>query len=136
MKEQILKELKTILFKVMLRVVFATIAVGMELDIPAIRNIHIGSPRTVREYMQETGRAGRDGSASRVLLYYNNHDIAKNKKEISDDIRDYCHLKYSCMQKFLLECLDVGLESEEQVVAHLCCSNCSLVCDCADCTDY
>ena len=85
MKEQILKELGHSCSK--LRVVFATIAMGMGVDIPAIRNIiHIGPPRTVREYMQETGRAGRDGSSSRVSLFYNNRDIGKNKKGINEDI--------------------------------------------------
>jgi hypothetical protein len=38
------------------------------------------------------------------------------------------------MRKYLLDCLDVELTTEEQVVGHLCCSNCSLVCDCVDCT--
>lgn len=133
MKEQILKELGQPCSR--LRVVFATVAMGMGVDIPAIRNIiHIGPPRTVREYMQETGRAGRDGSLSRVVLFYSNRDIAKNKKGMSDDIRDYCHLKHSCMRKYLLDCLDAELTTEEQVVGHLCCSNCSLVCDCVSCT--
>ena len=133
MKEKILNELGHSHSK--LRVVFATVAMGMGVDIPAITNIiHIGPPRTVREYMQETGRAGRDGSSSRVLLFYNNRDIAKNRKGISEDIREYCHLEHSCMRKYLLDCLDVELTTEEQVVGHLCCSNCSLVCDCVDCT--
>ena len=135
MKEQILQELGRSCSK--LRVVFATIAMGMGVDIPAIRNIiHIGPPRTVREYMQETGRAGRDGSSSRVSLFYNSRDIGKNKKLISEDIRAYCHLEQSCMRKYLLGCLDAGLRTDEQVVGHSCCSNCSLVCDCANCTEW
>lgn len=133
MKEQILQELGQSCSK--LRVVFATIAMGMGVDIPSIRNIiHIGSPRTVKEYMQETGRAGRDGSSSQVLLFYNNRDIGKNKKGISEDNRAYCDLEQSCLREYLLNCLDAGLKTEEQVVGHLCCSNCSLVCDCVSCT--
>ena len=93
--------------------VFATIAMGMGVDIPAIKNIiHIGPPRTVREYMQETGRAGRDGSSPRVSLFYNNRDIGKNKKGISEDIRAYCHLEQSCMRKHLLGCLDAELTNK------------------------
>ena len=50
MKDQILHELGCSYSK--LRVVFATVAMGMGVDIPAIQNIiHIGPPRTVREYM-------------------------------------------------------------------------------------
>ena len=133
MKEQILQELGCSCSK--LRVVFATIAMGMGVDIPSIRKIvHIGPPGTVREYMQETGRAGRDGSSSQVLLFYNNRDIGKNKKGIGENIRAYCHLEQSCMREYLLNCLDAGLKPEEHVVGHLCCSNCSLVCDCVSCT--
>ena len=90
MKEHILKELVHPCSN--LRVVFATVAMGMGVDIPAIKNIiHIGPPGTVREYMQETGRAGRDGSAATAVLYYNNRDIAKNRKGITEEIRDFKH---------------------------------------------
>ena len=44
---------------------------GMGVDIKAIRQvIHVGPSRTVREYFQETGRAGRDGKQSFATLYY------------------------------------------------------------------
>ena len=62
MKDQILTELASPTSKV--RVIFATIAMGMGVDIPSIRYIiH------VREYFQETGRAGRDGKLSPAVLY-------------------------------------------------------------------
>jgi superfamily II DNA helicase RecQ len=127
MKDQILQELGRSYSK--LRVVLATVAMSMGVDIPAIRNIiHIGSPRTIREYMQETGRACRDGSSS--AAYLNNRDIVKNKKGISEEIRDYCHLKRSCMRKYLLDCLDAGLTTKVRFVGHLCCRNCRSVCGC------
>ena len=67
MKDSILKELSSPSSTV--RVVFATVAMGMGVDIPSIRNvIHVGPPRTIREYIQETGRAGRDGKQSFALL--------------------------------------------------------------------
>ena len=73
-----------------LRVVFATVAMGMGVDIPSIRNIiYVEPPRTIREYFQETRRAGRDGQ----VLYYNNRDIAENREGISDDIRQFCRLE-------------------------------------------
>ena len=61
------------------RVVFATVAMGMGVDIPNIHQvIHIGPPCNVKAYFQKTGRAGRDGKPARAILYYNNRDIAKS----------------------------------------------------------
>lgn len=94
MKELTLKELSSPTSTI--RVVFATVALGMGVDIPSIRNIiHVGPPRTIREYFQETGWAGRDGKQSLAVLYYNNRDIAKNREGMSDDIRQFCRLEDS-----------------------------------------
>ena len=74
MKDQVLKELSSSTSKV--RVVFATVAMGIGVDILSIRHvIHVGLPRTIREYFQETGRAGRDGQVSTAVLYYKSRDI-------------------------------------------------------------
>ena len=91
-KDQILKELTSPESKV--RVIFATVAMGMGVDIPSIWHvIHVGPPRTIREYFQETGRAGRagrDGCFSTATLYYNNRDIAKNRQGMSEEVRTFC----------------------------------------------
>jgi bloom syndrome protein len=69
MKEEILCQLNS--EKSNLRVVFANVAFGMGVEIQSVRQIiHIGPPRTIREYFQETGRAGRDGKFSKAILYY------------------------------------------------------------------
>ena len=53
-----------------LRVVIATIAFGMGMDCPNIRRvIHWGSSSDVEMYLQETGRAGRDGKQSIAILH-------------------------------------------------------------------
>ncbi len=63
MKKRILKQLCS--GKGVIRVVFATIDIGMGVDIPDIRHvIHVGPPNSVKAYVQETGGAGRDGKPS------------------------------------------------------------------------
>ncbi len=52
-----------------LRVVCATTAFGMGIDHPHVRLVvHLGRPGSLEGYVQEAGRAGRDGQVARCLL--------------------------------------------------------------------
>ena len=56
-----------------LRLVIATSAFGLGVDCPDIRVVyHWGPPATIKEYIQETGRAGRDGLQSEAIMLYGN----------------------------------------------------------------
>ena len=106
---------------------------GMGVGIQSIQTvIHAEPPRTVREYFQETGRAGHDGKLAHAVLYYNNRDIAKNREVMSDNIRNFCPLEDGCLRKFLLSCLDAEVP-DTKGTSHLCCSYCESVCKCPDC---
>ena len=105
------------------------------MDIPNIRQVvHVGSPYTVKAYLQETGRAGRNGKPSVAHLYYNNRDIGKNRVGMEDDMRQFCSSKDVCLRNLLLKSLDY----EQDIIMkplHICCGVCEKQCKCSTCSN-
>ena len=113
------------------RVLFVTIAFGMGIDIHDIRHvIHIGVPKTIEEYFQETGRAGRDGCPSVATMYYNNFDIRSGKHQVDEVMREFV-TSNSCKRSIILNYFGHSLKRESDF--HNCCSYHRSVCKCPTC---
>ena len=63
------------------RVLVATNAFGMGIDLPDIRLIvHYQTPGSVEAYYQEAGRAGRDGDPAQCLMFFGRADLATQRR--------------------------------------------------------
>ena len=116
-----------------LRVVIATVAFGMGLDCPNVRRVvHWGPSSDIEQYVQETGRAGRDGLPSMASLYVT--DLRSHPTK--ECMKEYYKNKDKCRRKMILYHFE---QSESQ--AHdnspslcSCCDVCAIVCECQLCS--
>jgi ATP-dependent DNA helicase RecQ len=98
-------------------IVVATVAFGMGIDRSNIRYvIHTGMPKSIENYQQEAGRAGRDRLEAECVLLYSGSDVGKwrtimGKPDTETDqaaldklyeMSNYCQ-RLLCRHKFLVE---------------------------------
>jgi ATP-dependent DNA helicase RecQ len=111
-------------------VLCATCAFGLGVDKADIRTvIHRDCPPTVEAYLQESGRAGRDGKNAEALLLFGPADErrlsrmeAGVQKERFKRLLDYGRDREHCRRKTLLSLLDYSGEAE--MPEGFCCDVC------------
>ena len=113
-----------------LRLIIATTAFGMGIDCPDIRQIiHWGLISNIEDYVQEMGRAGRDGSNSTALLYG-----SKGSRHANKDIKHYAANSSVCRRRLLFRGFLFHSDNDIDISGCKCCDVCLKSCKCVSCT--
>lgn len=113
--------------KTKLRLIIATSAFGMGVDCPDItRIISWGPPSTLEDLLQQTGRAGRDGSQSEAILYF------RKPVNVSLTMREYGNNQFICHRRLLYQHFLFSAHTNN-VVPCVCCDIRTKLCTCVNC---
>ncbi|KAL5011219.1 hypothetical protein ScPMuIL_011696, partial [Solemya velum] len=105
-----------------LKIVIATIALGMGADLCHVSQvIHAGPPKSMEAYIQQTGRAGRDGTRATAVLFWNKSDIGR--PDVTQAVKDYCRNCDNCRRSLIDSYFGFGSASSDKNVP-ICCDIC------------
>ena len=102
-----------------LRLVIATAAFSMGVDCPDVHQvIHWGAPSGLEQYVQEIGRAGRDGVQSQAIL------IEGTNRHTEATMREYLKNTTKCRRQELFKAF-IMFEADDSVTPNNCCDICA-----------
>ena len=121
------------------KIMVATSAFGMGIDVPDIELvIHFNTPLSMTDYIQQIGRAGRDGRKARCILFceQNGDDekivrsLRKKAAQTSKQAADTIKARYEQMQDFLSDtgCMRNAVlryQGQDEKSICKCCTNCA-----------
>ena len=113
------------------RVVFASVALGMGVDFHSLNTIiHYGAPSSIEDYFQESGRGGRSGDSANSIIYWAPRDCPNRKEPQTQyhheqiEVRKYLENTTVCRRVKLLEHFNC-VEAKPGQDPSLCCDICS-----------
>ena len=97
-------------------IIVATVAFGMGIDKPNVRFVvHAGMPKSLENYQQESGRAGRDGLEAECVLIYSGQDLGTGKWMISELEGDAFKAAEESLNKIYNYCAGVACRHQSLV---------------------
>lgn len=113
-----------------IRVLVATIAFGMGVNCKGVHTtIHVGPSKNIESYVQESGRAGRDGAQSKAIILFHGLLLVN----VQQDMKDYVKASL-CRRAELMKPFGVDLPGRDGSCRphHSCCDVCANKCTCGD----
>jgi superfamily II DNA helicase RecQ len=111
-----------------IRILICTNSAGMGVNFYKVCNIiHYGLPREMDTFVQQMGRAGRDGEYAHELIVYKFHkgQLKRVEEELVQLAKDT-----KCRREIL--CSSYGCKLDQVVPMHMCCDICEKSCKCDD----